>query len=63
MSLFPHPLFFVDEGSGAGLNVSDNSTVTFEILPGLYGVLAASGLLFLVVITLICCTMILAHGK
>ena len=70
VAVFPHALLFtlslltVDEtvGSGDTGNVS-NKTERFEVLPGLYGVIAASGLIFSVVITLICCTMILVHGK
>ena len=52
----------VNNGTDNDSNMTSNAT-GFEVLPGLYGVLAATGLIFSVVITLICCTMILAHGK
>ena len=44
-------------------NNDSNSTAPFDLFPRLYGVIAATGLIFTVVIILVCCTMILAHGK
>ena len=43
-------------------NGSDGGNVTSEVLPRLYGVIAASGLIVIVVCTLIFTTMILVHG-